>query len=420
MVTAAKTSAVTDALRFFIDLSCNSYDVDEQGYITAPNEEGVYRPMKRGEPPRKIMVFKEKISDTESLILNPFSEGIQETAAGKWFYRLMRASLVMRVSIIMETAIKVALHEKEEAAKPAAKRKKNAKRTPPLLVKLISHIINDVDEKMLDEMALLHKKSDDNVYLVNLFYTRKLLATRFDVPIVSEGENWHAPGTIRKGTINVFRKLLQEMFDLKDEDDLTRFTAKAHEDATPKIDSYMRCLYNVYKQINDLLNAVDPDLVVDLGSFKEHLDMMPQYTLNARSMVVTQPATKSSVPVQGVPTGNNIPSSSMGIPSNTGYVPDAGGANKIPGTVYTDGRQDPADYISSPSYGYQGPQMPMQPQMGMGYLQPGMSQGMMGIGAGPVPMMGMGYSQPPMNQGWQMPNHSYGFPMSPNLPTGIR
>lgn len=424
-----KTSHVTQFLRFAIGLGLGAYTTDEAGYVL--DRDGTKFTLQDG---RAVLLYQEQIKDHEALVLNPFSEGIKESEANKWFYKMQRIALTVRVLQLMKTVLTYAVEGQKRAGLSAAELKAQKlapQRLPPALRHLVSTIVKDVDVKMLTEYEALeaHALNPATVEgLLYLLYAKKMLTTRLQVSMIEDGDDYEIPKGIRKGTIPVFRTLLMAILGLKSADDIGKFTAKAHEDATPKIDSQMRCLFRLYDQINPALDTLDSEYPVDLSEFKHHLNRLPAYSQNARAMITIAPPPKQTAP-------QTIPGVAPQFPSAPPSSTTSGGHGKgLPSYVRTDGTWGPEiPATPAPSYGYTGAPMPMQPQMGSWNTPmsaaPAMPGPMMGYGsmmqpAGPMMTPTNPYGapigmvqQPPYAAA---PRNPYGYPVGPGLPQGFR
>lgn len=417
----AKTSDVTNFLKFAVGLSLSANDVDEDDYVVTRAGERITL----GDPARPVILYKENIKDMETRILNPFAEGIGETASGRWFYKLMRITLTMRVLAVMRAAIERGIEEKAASSGPKKAKKKGdepAKHMDPALLNIVSAIVDSVDEKMLDELSQLEKNPDDLIYVR---YIRPKLECILRVPLLQD-EGYRPPPSIRKGSIVTFKVILQKLLDVADPDDLSKYSTTADPEATPKIDAYWHCLFKVYFQINKALYAVDEFLSINLGEFKEHLDAMAAYSYNAKSMV--QPAQAGEARTVSVQTPSGVPSGGANVPAQNAGVPDPNrpGTIRIPGPMRADGTSGPPTIIETSGTGtsyYGQPQQPTVPMLGGGMMggMGNMYGGGMGGGMQQPNIYGGGmgqYSQqqqPMYNTG----PANYNYNATPGMPTGI-
>jgi hypothetical protein len=392
----AKTTEVTDFLKFTLDLTMGAYDADEEDFIIDAKGER----LTIGDPPFPVVLYKEKLPRGNAHVLNPFSEGISETASAKWFYKTMRVSLAVRIAFALEKAVAMAV----EQQKTTKKKGEVDKATPPALLNLISTVIESADSKMIDEIGYFAKDADNIIFPL---YARKMLSTRVSVPLLEGGEV-DLPKTIRKGSVEAFKKLMLRLFGIDNPEGLAKFTVKAHPESTPKIDSYLRCLFNVYDQINDVVDAIDPGMTVDLGAFRYHLDHLPGYSGNARSMVSLSPSAEAAARAASTQTQQ---------PRAPGEV------RMIPGAKRIDGSQDAPTPVLLPYYG---PAPAGQPPAGLRPVTANTSfrpvtTGMMpyqqqpGYGTFQSPQM---FGQPPMMH-YNQPQYTtaplpYGAPVQPN------
>ena len=420
-----KTSHVTDFLRFTIGTSFGAFKADDAGYVI--DAKGNRVALQNDAP---LILYQEKVTDQAAQILNPFSEGIKESDASIWLYKMLRASLSARVMTVIIAVIEFAAEEHRQKQMTAAEKKK-AQIEPvhldPVLSNLVSSIVQKVDEKTVGEAKVLNKYISHPGTVSGLLYpvyVKKMLTTRLSIPIVENGDDFELPPTIRKGTLPVFRTLLLAMFGIKDADGLDKFTAKAHDDSTPKIDATMRCLFRVYSQLNPVMDALDDTLSIDLSEFKYHLDRMPAYSQNARSITSVarpQPSPHTSLPVQHA--------THIGATAQQDHqAPSSRPHDVIPSFVTADGKWGPVIEVAGPNYGYTGPPMPMR------YGQPQQQQPNFGGQGGDV--YGSGYAgassygampQQPVFDVYDVPvngpshytyNRPYSHAVAPGVPAG--
>lgn len=334
-MTEIKTKDVTAFLDFMIRTATMGVCApDDDGYISRGGEKVV-----RGAPPRPILLYQEKVSDEEALVLNPFAEGIKENAAVRWFYNALWQGLAGRVLQLMASVVQRAVLEQAYAeVKGAAKRKAFEKEhpdvlvsTPPAFRTLVMSIIDVADDRMVEELEIFiaHVKElgrSDQLFLC-ILYLRKMLASAVDVPLITDPE-FQPPKKIRKASFQAFRTLIMAIFDVKEPRDLNAFRATARDDASSKLDSQVLCFFNVLKHINPALDHASPDLSVDLDALKVHLDRIPAYSANAKGVIF------SLAPPKPADTLDRIRPDAgpgMALPVGTSRIDEALGIR--PGTV---------------------------------------------------------------------------------------
>lgn len=413
---AIKTTEVTAFLKFLIETTMFA-TVDSDGYVVeaATNE----RIKTKGHPAKDLIVYQEKINDRSAHIVNPLAEGQGMPPGTAWFYLNLRVAAIVRTLLVVEVALKTAYEEKTAEKK---KKGEEAKHLHPVMVNLISDIINDVDEKMLDEFEKIRQDTAIHNDFVLIGYRSKSLETKIRIPILDDLD-WIPANRLRKKSHAVICKIIYKLLGIENADGLSKFTQKGDTEAPPQISSWLRCLYQYYTQINPALEAVSASMMIDLGVFRNHLDNLVEYANNAKFAVVHAPVEAAAKPQGGLP-GTNLPSATGTLPPPP-TVARGGQMVKIPGRVLADGTREPDLEVPARPAGFP---MMQQPVMGMGMMgmggvgmqQPAFGAGltggnMMGLqpafGAGVMSMGGMGN----MNVGM---NNLTAF--APGLPMGFR
>ena len=322
MPTTAKTQDVTNGIKYLVELNPN-LAVDDDNYVIA-RKKGDY--IRVGASEQAIILYSEQIRDTESHILNPFAEGLGLTPASDWFYKSLRVPMQLRIGIILFHAIQLALKH-QETKKPAKKTatKKGANATadededetshiPSDILHIISGVVNDVDEKMLEEISPKLKNTLPNLF--QIAYYRNTQTTQFRTTLLYDPDHARESLNIRKKTVTVLNTIFKALFDVKTHDNLVdTYKAKHIQDAPSRMSSFLKCLYKVYDQINPILVQLGEEMAIDdMESFDYHLHRLPEYTMNAKFMAspsmketATQQPANQTVPNMGVPMPNQPP-----------------------------------------------------------------------------------------------------------------
>lgn len=415
-----QTEQVTEALKFFIRLGL-IYDVDEQGYVIDTKDNSRVTVTDRDDK-KELIVYQEQIKDLNAAPVNPFAEGLGSTPSSDWFYLLQRVSLFHRIKEVLETVIKVAIVQK---TKKDTVKEKEEQHLPMEFLNLVSIIIEDADEKLLKEFMLISEKMDN---LVNVFYNRKLMQTMFRCALFDDPEWRNQPTftSIRKRSWTLFEKLFLKLFNLNEGTEFSKFTRKPTNDkAAAKLSSMLATIFAVYSEFNIILDQVDSTKVVDLTTYKLHLDNMGEYTDNAKFMV----STSSSIPTKPLSTGvppslippaaNNLPGPiNFGPPRNIDVSSPPPGMVVIPGPIRADGTVGEPILVPAQSTSPPPPMQGFYPNTG---YSGGFPYGPPGAG-GPSPLMAgpppLGMAGPPplaslgLNYGGPTPLVAPGVPAS--------
>lgn len=357
MSNAIKTQDVTRFLSDMIDLTM-SYTVDAEGYVVSKTS-GEKVLIGDGKDPAPILLYQEEIKDSTAFILNPLAGGLGETPSAQWFYRVQRVALMSRVGILAETLLQIALTSKQRAAE---KTKKTDKESEPLaveVIKIISPIMEDIDEKTLTEFSYLLKEKDASE-LVTIYYRGKQIESKLRSGVLDHEDEtsphaWKAKfPRIRKVTWTVLEKLFLGIFSLRACEDMATYTRKADVIACARLSSTLNVLLAVYQRLNPLLEEVHQDMAIDLGRLAHHVTYLKDYSENARFMVQAIAPRNPGLMVPG--TAPSVPSASSNV------LPNPYGMVLIPGPVMADGRQSqPIPLMSAPSGGLFGAPPPFLP-----------------------------------------------------------
>lgn len=463
-----KTSDVTDAIKFFIATSI-VFRTDSEGYITRADQPNTrYRYTLPSGDQKELMVYSE-IAPAGVLVINPFAEGQGlSTPSQTFLYRILRVAANARIATIILGAVRFMQAQKGiKFNDPAFSDIPAVRPMLDLVGGQDEHgkpIVDHINDKSFTEIRAFLERKDIRDDLINIVYNKELGASKLTSDIV---ENQYFTdvvdlGKMRKVSFGVVKALLTNLLLPKGKTFSDYTVKRPSRDVPGKFYTWMSVLYNVYGTINEVLDVIDPEMVVDLSTFAYHLDNFPAYHGNAawqlqHNEAAYAPKTQGGIasPVS-TPVGN-IPSSSPHIPvpgqvgaqpqspmqhqpqqqtsqvqlpgmppAQPTYAPVAQGASTtVPGPVRVDGSQTPPMVVPTMP-GYQPAQQPMyqQPTGMIGQMmQPPMMPGMM-MGQPQMPMMPYQAPQQPIN-----PMMSMGYPGGammggyssvPGVPFGVR
>lgn len=473
-----RTSDVTDAIKFFLATSI-VFRTDDEGYVTRTDQPNTrYRYTLPSGEQKELMVYTE-VAPAGVLVINPFAEGQGLTTPSQTFlYRVLRVAAIARITTIILGAVRfmqsqkgIKFNDPAFADLPASK---------PMLDLVGGQdengkpIIDHINDKSFSEIRTFLERKDVRDDLISIVYNKSQGISKLQCDIV---ENQYFTdvvdlGKMRKVSFTVVKALLANLLTPasknKTFEDYT--VRRPSRDVPGKFYTWMSVLYNVYSSINELLDVIDPEMVVDLSVFSYHLDNFPAYHGNAAWQLQHNEASYAAKPQHGgistpvtSPVGH-VPSAAPHIPTPgqvgvqqqgayqqpqqqsqvqlpgmpvnqpVAYGQPQGPSTTVPGPVRVDGSQAPPMVVPSvPAYqqgAYQQPvgmigappQQPMMPGM-MGYAQPqmGMVPGMM-----PGMMPGMQYQMPQqpinpmMGMGYPGGTMMGGYSSVPGVPFGVR
>ena len=413
-----KTRDVTQFLRDLVDITL-VYTTDEEGYVIS-SKTGDKILLSDDGRKSPIILYQEEIKDNEAHVLNPLAEGLGQTRSSLWFFNVLKVSLLGRIESLCQVIVSHTAAEKKRTGKELDK---DTDHFPMELLNIAGHIVEDVDEKTIDELRQVLSDKDGNEFL-SIYYQKKNLrhvvrSGLFD----SEEEGAVVPSfkskypKVRKKTWGVFERLLFDILNIKHKEELSKFDRKADTTSDGRLvpcvrfSSLLNVIFAIYQEINPLLGLInEKELSIDLSVLADHISKIAAYAGNAMFMVMPQKTAMAApvVPMAPVP----VMSQNFFSPSPPGQIPGPGFSG-VPGPELAVGRRAG----SPPIYG-------APPQQSSGFFQP--------AGAFPTPQPGFGSPwqpaftpTPPFNPPFQQaPAFGQqpvmgGFSNVPNMPPGI-
>ena len=403
-----KTRDVTQFLRDLVDTTM-VYTTDDSGYVVSckTGEKILLTDDGRRSP---IILYQEEIKDNEAHVLNPLAEGLGQTHSSLWLFKTLKGSLLGRIESLCRVIISHTVAEKKKVGKEADK---DQTHFPMELLNISAHIVDEVDDKTLDELTQIFSEREANEFL-SIYYQKKnlrhvvrsgLFDTEEDGNVVPSFKSKYPK--IRKKTWGVFERLLLDVLGLKHKEELSKFDRKADGLSCVRLSSLLNVILALYQEINPLLGLInDKELTIDLSVLADHISKLPAYAGNAMFMVIPQknaPPTQQMAPSAPVPV---IHPAYYGAQQPPAQIPVVGYSG-VPGPELAVGRQP----IIPPVY---------DGQQGTGGFLPPMNQPYQ-----PIPQQPYGNpwqpQPPPFNppyQPMQNPNMS-GLNIIPNMPPGI-
>lgn len=363
-MSSVKTKDVSDFIKDMIEQTM-VYETDEAGYVIRKSN-GERITINDGGVQVPLIIYQETVSDQNAQTINPLAEGLGSTPSSLWFYDTLKTALLGRIFTLVISVIQTALDEKKAKADQEL-------HIPMQLLNVSSLIIEDVDDRVLEEFMPLTEDKATNEF-ITIYYQRKQLKSVLRCGLF-DAENTGIPAwkskfpKVRKKTWVALEKTMLGILNIKDKDDIVKFSKKADEISCARLSSFLNVLMGVYQEINTLLDIINPDIAVDLSKLAHHITNLSAYADNAKFMVQTNRG--GAIPMGTQPATipgmvSNIPLPQQAYPQPMLNQP---GASLIPGPMYADGRPS-QPVLAQPAYQPQGmfpQQPPMFPQQGYGY-----------------------------------------------------
>lgn len=370
-----------------------------------------------------ILLYQEEIRDQAVHILNPLAGGLGQPPSALWFYRALNSSLLLRIRRLIEKVVEVALAEKTVSGDGP----KEDVHIPMDILNLATKILDDIDDKVLGEIAKIFANETGNEFLI-LYYKAADLRTLvrsglFDKSSVAGADEFKSKfPQVRKKTWSLLERLLLGIFQLNTGEEFFKYNRKSDNLTCPRLSSRLNVLLAIYTEINPLLRSIgEGEFAIDLSELAMHINNLDAYTDNAKWMVT--PSARSTKPTSQTNGVGPRPTDTSSAAADPNIV-------LIPGQVYSDGRQDPPIAINkltgmvvnqpvvqqpafmfpppAPVYGQQSP-FPASPASGY-FNQGGGQQSIF------PPPFSPPYQQIPINQGSPV---NRGFGMVPGMPPSV-
>lgn len=327
----ATTPEVTEALRFFLSAPpglSETYGFDSQNYVcrkTVVSDDEVklerlLEPYGTGAERRMLplALFQRDIPSGDLMLVSPFSQGVGANPPAEWFHRQQRVAAQTALVTLVDVLLRTALEHKNAPTPTTSKAKKAKEAEPtlaPSLLRLISPIIEDVDDKVPTEFnrfiehCAKERKVEDmlNVYYARLGNQATITCGLINNPASVEGR------FARKKTLTIVTSLVRALLGVgPDDKTLDAFTTKAQPDAQPRMSAVMGALLKYYTQLNPVLELLLPTMVVDTGTWQTHLMRFPAYT--ATSMRANTPVFIDASSAAPKSTPAPVPGTTSGLP----------------------------------------------------------------------------------------------------------
>ena len=371
---------VEDFVTFLVNMG-GVYEVDSDGYVVKKEDHDELVVTKVGNSVKQIMVIKEKITDTEALVINPLNENLAESPDSKWIYSNLNVGLAMRIISVVRS-LRTVLELESARFAGAKKQDDDAESSSQFSSSVIAFASRhtDFDSKAAEAFELITKKKVD---FVSIWYNRKLKEAKFrcsvynpdsaaDHPTVSK-KSWKAITSLMSELLGVSPDLATAQNEIEE-----RFVASSDLITVPKLESMLTIFSRVYSKLNKYLGMCEKDdehFIIDLSRLDYHIRNLDGYYQKAKWFITSSntvaytPETIRTIEGSG---GIQLPMS-----DNPQYQRPAGGASddsilnhpalqharNAPTNQHFNpqGYQQPIGYQQQPQPGWQQFQQPSQP-----------------------------------------------------------
>lgn len=251
---------------------------------------------------------------TDSIVLNPINEIINEGKEVKWFYASLAMSITMKLKGIIKYLIDlIPIQDKLEID----------------LIKELSKYLELLDNKSYKEITTITK---DYLEFANIYYNKRIRKAYFRIGIFEKSFIGKFKN-IRKKTWKFLDLLMCNIFDINHNMELDdkrlklieKYSHHTSEITCPKF----TCFVNVYHQVLDRINIISDTLnieeyIIDISEFGYHLNNLKEYYRLSKWANVSTPETSSE---------DTNTTSSIDIANNTPTT------YRLPGTIRTNPNQ---------------------------------------------------------------------------------
>ena len=289
-----KTEEVTNFLRYLVNTTM-LFTTDKEGYVLVKKTEERFLLAEnssdgQSRQKRPVILYQDLIRDQEAHILNPLSEGLGQSAISLWFLTTLKFSFTGRLFELFTKIVQMTVDEKKKK-KPTTT---DAEETyfPPEILKISSHIIDNVDDTTLSELRTIFHDADGKGrdFLIIIYQRKNLrhvvqtgLSDPEDSPLKSFKSKFPK---VRKKTWVVLEQLLLDVFHIRDMGELSKFDRTSEGLSCVRFSSLLNVLLSLYQEINPLLSAVfEGEMLIDLSVLAEHIIKLPAYARNAQYMI---------------------------------------------------------------------------------------------------------------------------------------
>ncbi len=402
---------VKDFIKQYVEFG-DVFKFNDEGYLVKTQDDTIITLNKPDGTAAPITMYDPTNARTDTIVLNPFVEGMNNSEVSRWFYELRSMVMSRLIFRIMEGIITKAIECKDNSIED-----KNF--TSAEINTLQPYIAGEyeVDSKMLKELNALYSDAGIRNFF-NIYYSRKDNSCVVHVGLFDENITESLGKKVRKRTLPIFTKMILHILGVSD---LSELKVLADIQGCAKFHAYTKMYIKLLRQLKKFWSFQTKTF--DFKRFFSHMDSFHEYYNTAKMLisVPTKTVVKQQAPWEGAPSqmmtpiGNNPAAVDMRLSgpqqSPVGSMMPIG--SNMGGMSMTPINSNP---MIAPQMGMNTGIQNMQPIVPGMMPQPIPTQ----MGMQPVPM-GMDMNLPimPMNPGMQNqsmihPSHGY-MPMGMNM-----
>jgi len=336
--TAIRPTDVTDFITYLVELG-EVYHVDGSNMSIKTIEDDKLLCIPTGNDPDgpslPLVVYYDKMPVGDFIVLNPFSDLIEEGKELNWFWGTREATMRFLLKEVIKTIIRFATAAEEELEKVSYGN-----------LDIITEFKDDIDAKTMKELEKI-KPTD----LLKIFYSKREKVAQLQCKIFDEETVASYKATIRKKTWRVFHGIVEKILGTSDFKE--HFTCKAAGISVPKAEAVLAVMAKGYARMEEYLEKL-LQVETNVATFMRHLPNVEKYyhltKFISGSQLVAAPITKTS----------NLP------PWQATPLPIPNAANVLPVTEASR-NPPPAFTIATPTMLTTANRPPINPMPHMGY-----------------------------------------------------
>lgn len=254
---------ITEFLALLVELG-GFFSVDESLYVHQGEEDGEKVYLEVGETKRPLMIYTDKISSSDPIVLNPFSELLADSPDRKWFYVTRPVVLTGMIRETMRAVIEAAITIKD---------KKKSDEVPIDLVPYVSKVVDVVDAKLVEELNTITKNFKD---FLNIVWRKKTKEAALVCGLYDDDNFMVQFPKIRKKSWDAFRLVLETVLGKKP----TEIRATSKLMSCPRFEAFTKVLGEALEAVDRFKQLTGIELC--MPQYWEHWKNIPLYHEKAR------------------------------------------------------------------------------------------------------------------------------------------
>lgn len=272
---------VRDFIKQYIEFG-NVFKLNDDGYIVKVQDDTLITLSKPDGTVAPVTIYDPTNTKTDTIVLNPFLDGMNNTEISRWFYELRSMIMCRIIFRIMEGIITKAVECKENGIED--------KHLTSAEINILQPYMSgefEVDRKMIKELNTLYNDSGIRNFF-NIYYSRKDNSCVVHVGLFDEDVVESVGKKIRKRTWPVFTKLMLQILGVSD---ISELKVYADIPGCAKFHAYTKMYVKLLRQLKKFWSFQDKQF--DFERFFNHVDSFHEY-YNTAKMLISVPTKSTS------------------------------------------------------------------------------------------------------------------------------